>query len=131
MVETQSSLVRDQWWTLSFPSEIYPDQPGIYEWRIGDQGPYIGKSKRLRKRIREYPNNVRKLIYGLPYRKGKPTAYREVHHELRLAHDQFLTVTVTVLENCEHSQLDVREQHWIAVRKAQAELGGPRVFNAT
>lgn len=131
MVGAQPNDLRDRWWTLIVPAEIDPNLPGIYEWRIGDRGIYIGKSKRVPRRIREYPNNVRKLITGLPYRKGKPTSYREVHHELRLAHDQYLAVTVTVLENCEIEQLNAREQCWIAVRRGEAERGGPRVLNAT
>lgn len=113
------------------PDHIDLDLPGIYEWRIGNESLYIGKSARLRGRIREYPNNVRKLIAGEPYRKGKPTSYREVHHELRNAHDGMIAVTVTVLENCARADLNRRERYWIATRRAEAEHDGPRVLNAT
>lgn len=118
------------WWTLDIPEHIDPAQPGIYEWRIADQSLYIGKSSRLSSRLREYPNNVRKLVNEAPYRKGKATAYREVHHELRRAHDSGIAVTVTILENCERCDLDERERHWIAIRKQEAEAGGPRLLNS-
>ena len=125
------TVYREDWWESDIPEGIDLDLPGIYEWSIGDECLYIGKSVRLRGRIREYPNNVRKLIAGESYRKSKPTSYREVHHELRSAHDGMIAVRVTVLENCDRSDLNQREQYWIAIRRAEAANGGPRVVNAT
>jgi hypothetical protein len=123
--------LRDNWWTPDAAEHIDLDRPGIYEWRIGSDSLYIGKSERLRGRIREYPNNVRKLITGEAYRKNKPTRYRDIHHELRAAHDGMTPVIVTILENCARADLNQRERYWIATRRAEAELGGPRVLNAT
>lgn len=122
---------RVDWWTRDVPEYIDLKLPGIYEWRLGDESVYIGKSSRLKKRVRAYPNNVRKLIAGEAYRKGYPTSYRPVHHELRSAHDRVLTVVVTFLENCHKDELNERERYWIAKRRAEAERGGPRVLNAT
>lgn len=122
---------REDWWTRDVLEHIDLDLPGIYEWRIGNESLYIGKSARLRGRIREYPNNVRKLLAGEAYRKGKPTSYRVVHHELCTAHDGMIAVSVTVLENCDRADINRREQHWIATRRVEAEQGAPRVLNAT
>ena len=123
--------MRDNWWTRDVAEQIDLDLPGIYEWRIGSDSLYIGKSGRLRGRIREYPNNVRRLLAGEPYRRGNPTSFREVHHELRAAHDGMISVTVSILENCARADLNQREQYWIAIRRAEAEQGGPRVLNGT
>ncbi|MXP15814.1 hypothetical protein GRI44_13755 [Altererythrobacter confluentis] len=131
MVNRQADPVRKGWWALDVASHIDLALSGIYEWRIGEHSLYVGKSKRLRQRINEYPNNIRKMLVGAPYRRGKQTAYRNIHHELRRAHDDLMDVTVSILENCETSQLNEREQHWIAVRKSEAERGGPRVLNGT
>jgi hypothetical protein len=126
-----SDVIREEWWTLDVSPGIDLSQPGIYEWRIGDDSVYVGKSKRLSGRIREYPNNVRKLLTGAPYRRGKQAAYRDIHRDLRSAHDAFVKVTVTILENCLVSELNERERHWIALRRTEAGQGGPRVINAT
>lgn len=123
--------LRANWWKHDLAEHIDLGRPGIYEWRIGSDSLYIGKSARLRGRIREYPNNVRKLIAGEAYRKGKPTSYRDIHHELRVAHDEMIEVAVTVIENCALAALNERERYWIATRRAEAEQGGPRVLNAT
>lgn len=123
--------LRDDWWTHDLGEHIDLDLPGIYEWRIGSESLYIGKSVRLRNRIREYPNNVRKLVAGKSYRKNKPNCFRDVHYELRAAHDGNIPVTVAVLENCASGDLNERERYWIAIRRSQAKQNGPRVLNAT
>ena len=123
------TLFEREWWHLSLPNECSLDRAGIYEWRIGDESLYVGKSSRLSSRLREYPNNVRKLIDGQPYRKNKPNGFREVHRELRHAHDAGLRVSFTVLENCERQDLNARERHWIMVRLHEADRGGPRLLN--
>lgn len=119
-----------QWWTVEVPQGLTLSLPGIYEWRIGSGFVYIGKSKRLRRRIREYPNNVRKLIDEKPYRLGDPEGFRAVHYSLMAAHDQQWPVTVTILENCFAADLNAREQHWIEARRYDESAGGPRVLNA-
>lgn len=130
-IERSMSLMRTDWWALDSSKNADISLPGIYEWRIGDAAVYVGKAKRLRKRIREYPNNVRKLLTGAPYRRGKATAFRDIHHHLRRAHDEQIVVRVRVLENCENDELNSREQYWIAIRRAEADNGGPQVLNAT
>lgn len=131
MTEPQADLIRTDWWALDSSGNADISLPGIYEWRIGDAAVYVGKSKRLRRGIREYPNNVRRMLAGAPYRRSRTDAFREIHHHLRRAHDEQIEVTVRVLENCKLDQLNVREQHWIALRLAEAEAGGPLVLNAT
>lgn len=107
------------------------DRPGIYEWRLSGIGIYVGKSVRLPARIREYPNNVRKMIAGAPYRRNKPANYRDIHHHLRQAHDTAAAVTVAILENCNSSELNQRERYWIERRRQEQAIGGPRVLNAS
>lgn len=125
------TLYRHNWYRFDDDDAAVCDLSGIYEWRLGNESLYIGKAKRLKRRTREYSNNIRKLIHGEPYRKGKPASYRPVHHELRSAHDRELTVIVTVLEYCDKADLNDRERYWIERRRQEAEAGGPRVLNAT
>jgi len=127
---SSSQLVPLSWWRLDVPDGCSVGLPGIYEWRIGDESLYIGKSVRLASRLREYPNNVRKIIEGSPYRKSNPDGYREVHRELNRARATGMDVSVTVLENCERQHINERERYWIAARVREAAKGGPRVLNA-
>jgi hypothetical protein len=131
VIDSFMPTYRVGWWTSDVPDHIDLNLPCIYEWRLGTESLYVGKAARPKRRLREYPNNVRKLIAGEAYRLGKPTSYRAVHHELRSAHDRMLAVIVTVLENCDKAALNERERYWIAKRRAEAETGGPRVLNAT
>lgn len=71
-------ILREGWWSQSDHAEVDLAQPRIYEWRLDEVGVYIGESCRLRKRILEYPNNVRKLSIGAPYRKGAPLGFRDL-----------------------------------------------------
>jgi len=124
-------LLRDNWFLQDIPASINLEKPGIYEWRIGGAEPCVsvGQSKRLKGRAREYVNNIRKMVNGLPYRKGKPTKFRAVHHGLRKGHDNGLPITFTVLENCDEAFLNEREQFWINRRVDEERAGGPRVLN--
>lgn len=122
--------MRPSWWSATFPPNIDLDLPGIYEWEVPGIGLYIGKSKRLRRRIREYPNNVRKLLAGAPYRRNNHSAFRVVHHEMLRAYHHNLNVTVTILENCEQPELSTRERYWIDLRRIEAQTGGLPVLNA-
>ena len=118
------------WWSLNVPVGIQLVNPGIYEWRLEGIGLYIGQSRRMRARIREYPNNVRKLLAGAPYRAGRPTNYRAIHHDLQRAYKTGATILVTILENCCLTELNARERYWIARRREEARLGGPIVLNS-
>jgi len=53
---------KNGWFQLDISEHIDLMRPGVYEWRIGDQFIYIGKSSRLIGRLDEYPNNVRKML---------------------------------------------------------------------
>lgn len=96
---------------------------GIYLWRVGDEC-YVGKATRLRSRLREYLNNVRKLEECRPYRKGKPCGFRPIHVELFKAKLAGVPIEWTVLEQCEaaHALLE-RERYWIATLRPT--LNGP------
>lgn len=130
MTEPLGNIMRSDWWAIADQPDIVLERAGIYEWRIGERFLYIGKSKRLPRRIREYPNNVRKLLAGQPYRKGKPAQYRHIHVEMSRAHEERIPVIVAILENCDPSILNQRERHWIELRRMQECQGGPRLLNA-
>ncbi len=51
---------------------------GIYLWEIEGVGSYVGETRDLASRLREYPNNIRKLLLGLPYRKAKAVSFRRI-----------------------------------------------------
>lgn len=104
--------------------------PGIYQWSVGADAIYIGKSKRLRSRLREYPNNIRKLLDALPYRRRSPDGFRLIHQEMSRAVRDKDVIVLTVLENCDAGELNARERHWINQRRAEALSGGPRVLNS-
>jgi hypothetical protein len=91
-----------------------PNAPGIYQWEISGVGTYIGKSKNLRRRLAEYPNNVRKLLRGLPYRNNKPSKFRRVHRELATALTRGTPVNCSVVAHCDADSLAELERHWIA-----------------
>ena len=119
-----------QGWYLIVTQGFDLDKPGIYEWRIGDIGLYVGKAKRLRRRIRDYPNNIRRMIEGLPWHGNDAKQYRGIHYELRTAYDAGVEVRVQILENCLAEDRAFRERAWIAVRRQEQNAGGPRVLNA-
>lgn len=103
---------------------------GIYEWRIEGVGLYVGQSKRLKSRLREYPNNVRKLIAKAPYRKSKPDGFRVIHRHLSAAYESQAAVKFSVLEICARDLLNECERAWIKRRREEAAKGGPPVLNS-
>ena len=58
------------------------DQPGIYIWRVGAHGEYIGRYKRRTRPHDEYRKNVLNLLKGLPYRPKNPDGFRKIHRAL-------------------------------------------------
>jgi hypothetical protein len=121
--------LRRGWYTQEIRAADLP-LAGIYLWTIVGVGVYIGQARQLQSRVRQYPNNVRKLLANLPYRKAKPYNYRDIHRELAKAHTDEISVTVSVLETCHPSALNKRERYWIDRLRAEAERGGPRVLNS-
>jgi hypothetical protein len=113
--------MRKGWYQVAITPDVDRHDAGIYEWRIEGVGVYIGQSKRLLSRLQNYPNNVRKILAGLPWRKGSARDFRVVHHRLREAHDENASVTFTFLENCPIELLNERERFWINRRRAEAE----------
>ena len=121
--------LRDGWYAKQAdPSQLA--SAGIYEWRIEGVGLYVGQSRRLASRLREYPNNVRKLIAKAPYRKGKPDGFRAIHKSLMDAHERKIAVAFSVLEICERGDLNAQERHWIKRRRQEEADGGLRVLNS-
>ncbi|HEY3948050.1 GIY-YIG nuclease family protein [Phenylobacterium sp.] len=104
---------------------------GIYLWTIGDDALYVGQARRLRSRIRQYPNNVRRLLAGLPYRKAKPSEYRKIHVALAEAYNKSSQVTVSVLEVCEPELLNERERYWIDRHRTEAKRRGCCLLNSS
>jgi hypothetical protein len=103
---------------------------GIYEWRISGIGIYVGKAALLTKRIRAYPNNVRRMGQNLPWHGNPNKSYRLIHHALLQARAERLPVEVHVLENCALDDRSAREHYWIQRRANEAAHGGPALLNS-
>ena len=123
-------LLRPDWYVREIEATLNLEQAGIYEWRIEGVGVYVGKALRLKSRLRAYPNNVRRMLQGLPWRKKSSRPHRPVHFAMRDAHEAQTAVVVRILEVCLPDVLDDREQFWIALRRKEAAAGGPKVLNA-
>lgn len=96
---------------------VDPARPLIYRWLIVDEAGdriacYVGKSKNGAKRpMRDYERNVRRLMAGRPYRKGKPDGFREIHRLMAEAVRQKQTIVLTLLRNVPPDEdINVAEQ---------------------
>lgn len=90
-------------------------------WRIGADV-YVGKSiNGVGRAVKEYRNNVRKMIEGQPYRKNKPDAWRRVHRRLHAATVAGETITLELIAST-HTSLLADEQRLI--RELGATLNG-------
>lgn len=78
----------------------------LYLWEIHDASTgvllasYVGKAEKgIARRRQEYSTNIRRLLAGLPYRKGNPDGFRSIHRALadavRLNHQ----ITLRLLRN--------------------------------
>lgn len=126
------AVLRENWYLPDIDQSFDIKSAGIYEWRIEGVGIYVGKAARLHRRIRAYPNNVRRMVEGLFWHGNPNKKYRPVHYALREAHDAGTRVTVAVLETCD-SEWETRkrlEREWIARRRAEEKNGGPKVLNS-
>lgn len=123
-------VLRSDWFRRDIDGELNLDQPGIYEWRIEGFGVYVGKALRLTRRLSHYPNNIRRMLQGLPWHGNSARDYRTIHHALRQAYEKQLAISVTVLEVCSRDMRSEREQYWIKLRRAEEASGGLKVLNA-
>jgi hypothetical protein len=101
-------------------------QPLIYMWEIRSSsghliGRYVGKAKAGSKRPRnDYSRNVANALAGKPYRKGKASAYRRVHHALAEAHRLGNCVTLSFLCNVQPGEnINQVEQRCIGERSCK------------
>ena len=105
-----------QLWALLIIPPIEKDVSGIYSWTVDGAGTYVGKSCDLKSRLREYRNNVRKMVLGRPYRRSGSGGFRWIHHELLAGLSTTRHITCEIVERCDRSLLNDREQYWIAER---------------
>lgn len=108
------------------PHTVNTAAPLIYMWEIhsisGDLvGRYVGKAKGGARRPRtHYGRNVRNILAGKPYRKGKPLQFRRVHVALADAVRAGHRVTLRLLCNvadCE--DIDAVEQAHICAMQCR------------
>lgn len=125
----EKNPLREGWYETTHV-EIAGASAGIYEWRIEGFGAYVGKSKNLRSRFREYRNNVCKLLNGLPYRKNNPEGFRDVHRELLNAYQNKAAIKFTVLGFYEPDSLNAHEQAAIKRLRETHASEGLQVYNA-
>ena len=117
-------MADDDFIRRKFEEDTDLDGAGIYLWKIDGQS-YVGKASRLRSRLNEYLNNVRKIETGQPYRKGYPNGFRAVHRHLAAAKAKGIVSEWRVLECClKGEELLLRERHWIST--LAPTLNGPR-----
>ena len=100
-------------WALLVVPAVENNISGIYSWTVDGVGTYVGKSRNLGNRLREYPNNIRKLTLKLPYRKSKPSGFRKIHRELLSGILTRRVVKCQIIELCDCSKLAERERYWI------------------
>lgn len=122
--------ISNDWFEVFCADGLSLDLPGIYEWRVETIGVYVGKAKRLKSRIRAYPNNVRRMTLGQPWHGNPERDYRPIHYALLRAYSENLPVSAVVLENCEAELRASRERHWIALRLEEERHGGPKLLNS-
>lgn len=95
--------------------------PMIYVWRVGADV-YVGKSiNGVGRAVREYHNNVRKMLAGQPYRKSKPDAWRRVHRRLHAAMLAGETITLELIPSTLEDLLKDEER---LIRELGATLNG-------
>ena len=121
--------MRARWYTFVNDLKADLDLPGIYEWRIPDVGLYVVQASKLRSRLADYENNILRMLEGMPYHGDPKRDYRPIHYELLRAHNQGVSVIAAVLENCHARVCHQRKQYWIARRKQEELVGGPRLLN--
>jgi hypothetical protein len=130
-MQRMRTKLRPNWYVPPDEALFDLDRPGIYEWRIAGVGIYVGKAKALRRRLRDYPNNVRRIVDGLAWHGNPKKNYRQIHHALRDAYEAGLRISVVVLEVCHPDARAERERYWIERRRKEQENGGPKVLNST
>ena len=121
---------------VELPSAVDPGLPLIYLWEIrrpGGElvGRYVGKAKGGAGRPRRhYARNVRNVLAGRPYRKGKPAQFRRIH--LALAEAERLGHHVTLAFLCNvgsHENINEIEQLHIQLQNSAGpgswQLNGP------
>lgn len=101
------------WYERMIPETVDLHGPGIYVWEIEGAGIYVGKARRLSRRLRAYPRSVKNIQQHRPYRKSDPDGFREVHRALAAACAEGRKVTLRIAEVCAETDLNVREAYWI------------------
>ncbi len=128
----ESPLPRTDWFAEIVPDGVTPDRPGLYEWRIEGVGCYIGQYSNCSRPRSHYARNLRRLLLGLPYRRGKPGGSRRVHQALALGLEHKAQITLTFLENhsAKHDR-NRREREVLRERIEAMRRGGLPVLNVT
>ena len=101
------------WYERLIPDDVNLHGPGIYVWEIEGVGVYVGKARRLSRRIRAYPRSVENIQGGRPYRRSNPDGFRDVHRALAAACAEGRRVTLRIAEVCTEAELSAREAYWI------------------
>ncbi len=102
-----------QLWALLIIPPIEKKVSGIYSWTVDGAGTYVGKSCNLKSRLREYRNNVRKMVLGRPRRKSGSSDFRWIHEEMLAGLKTKRRVNCEIVELCHRSVLNERERYWI------------------
>ena len=99
----------DTWYTYCGSGDL--DGPGIYQWFLDGVAIYTGQSRYLASRLRQYQRNMTRIKGGLPYRRGNPDGFREIHRRLFQAVRQGVAPEFRIVEQCPIHLLNDRERH--------------------
>lgn len=99
MAITRKHVLQKDWFTEELVPNVDASLPGIYQWRVNGYSIYVGQYSRSNRPRRHYSQNLSNLLNGLPYRKGKPDKFRQVHHDLKRAYIAGSTITLRLIEN--------------------------------
>jgi hypothetical protein len=102
---------------------VKPSLPGLYLWQIDGIDSYVSKYRHVSRPTKHYARNVRNLLADKPYRKGKPSRFRRIHHALADAVRAGRTVRLIILENVPVGDINRRER--AVIKERGCALNGP------
>lgn len=100
MNECASSKVQKREWFAEEPVDgADRSKPKLFEWCVDGVCIYIGQYTEAERLRRDYELNLLRIWDGRPYRKQKPAAFRQIHHDLAKAILDGRKITLRIQEN--------------------------------
>jgi len=93
------NLQHPNWFREESVDGVDDSKPGLFEWCVDGVCIYIGQYTDAEGPRRDYEMNLARMWDGRPYRKQKPDAFRQIHHDLAKAIHDGREITFRILEN--------------------------------